>query len=125
MPKIAVLGFWTVHWQALWRSSFGSTLAFFRILSMIIGGFAPLAQTSLKRLLAYSSIGHMGLLLMPLCVQYGQNAGVGDLGALWTHMFIYILINLGVWGLIMWPITRPATPSVKRAGPQYIWDLKG
>jgi NADH-quinone oxidoreductase subunit N len=60
LPKIAVLGFWTVHWQALWRSSFGSTLAFFRILSMIIGGFAPLAQTSLKRLLAYSSIGHMG-----------------------------------------------------------------
>lgn len=164
LPKIAVLGFWTHHWQALWSSSFGSTLAFFRILSMIIGGFAPLAQTNLKRLLAYSSIGHMGLLLMPLCVQYGTNgdvntyqgplqgyfspapgggrgegvgapdrgllwrgvsASTGDIGALWTHMFIYIQINLGVWGLIMWPVTRPATPSVKRAGPQYIWDLKG
>jgi len=87
---------------------------------MIIGGFAPLAQTSLKRLLAYSSIGHMGLLLMPLCVQSdaagmlsgwaSSNVGAlrmgadatnlrhngvgaaatGDIGALWTHMFIYI-----------------------------------
>ncbi len=25
----------------------------------------------------------------------------------------------------MWPVTRPGTPSVKSAGPQYIWDLKG
>ena len=123
LPKIAVLSFWTHHWQAQWGASFGSTLAFFRILSMIIGTFAPLAQTSLKRLLAYSSIGHMGQLLMPLCVQYG--AGVGDIGALWTHMFIYIQINLGVWGMIMIPMARPNTPSVKRTGPQYIWDLRG
>nr|YP_009449859.1 NADH dehydrogenase subunit 2 [Pectinodesmus pectinatus]ANG44796.1 NADH dehydrogenase subunit 2 [Pectinodesmus pectinatus] len=119
LPKIAVLGFWTHHWHNLWRSAFGNTLAFFRILSMIIGALAPLAQNSLKRLLAYSSIGHMGLLLMPLC-----SRGVDSVGALWTHMFIYILINLGVWALLMWPMTRPNQPSVKAAGPQFIWDLK-
>lgn len=119
LPKIAVLGFWTHHWQNLWNRSFGNTLALFRILSMIVGAFAPLAQTSQKRLLAYSSIGHMGLLLMPLCA-----SGLENTGALWTHMFIYILINLGVWGLLMWPMTRPNQPSVKAAGPQFIWDLK-
>ncbi len=119
LPKIAVLGFWTHHWHNLWSSAFGNTLAFFRNLSMIIGAFAPLAQNSQKRLLAYSSIGHMGLLLMPQC-----GAGLESVGALWTHMFIYILINLGVWALIMWPMTRPNQPSVKAAGPQFIWDLK-
>jgi NADH:ubiquinone oxidoreductase subunit 2 (subunit N) len=93
LPKISVLGFWTHHWHNLWVRSFGNTLAFFRILSMIIGALAPLAQTTLKRLLAYSSIGHMGLLLMPLC-----GSGSNSVGALWTHMFIYILINLGTWG---------------------------
>jgi hypothetical protein len=40
-------------------------------------------------------------------------------------MFIYIMINLGVWRLILIPMTRPNRPSAKAAGPQYIWDLKG
>ncbi|KAF8054284.1 nuoN (mitochondrion) [Scenedesmus sp. PABB004] len=120
LPKIAVLGFWTHHWQNLWRRTFGNTLSIFRILSMLLGRLAPLAQTNLKRLLAYSSIGHMGLLLMPLC-----GSGFEATGALWTYMFIYILINLGVWGLIMQEFTRSNTPSVTFSGPQYIWDLKG
>ena len=122
LPKIAVLGFWTHHWHALWVRSFGNTLAFFRILSMIIGALAPQAQTTQKRLLAYSSIGHMGLLLMPLC---GQD--YNSVGALWTHVFIYVLINLGTWGQIMAPMTRPNQLSIKRSAtsPQFIWDLKG
>jgi NADH-quinone oxidoreductase subunit N len=45
--------------------SFGSALTLFRAFSMIVGRIAPLAQTNIKRLLAYSSVGHMGLLLMP------------------------------------------------------------
>jgi NADH-quinone oxidoreductase subunit N len=92
----------------------------FRNLSIIIGALAPLTQTNLKRLLAYSSINHMGLLLMPLC-----SAGSSAIASLWIHMFIYILINLGVWSLLMVQYVRPNQPSVKVAGPQYIWDLKG
>ena len=60
LPKIAVLGFWTHHWHTIWCLNFGNALAFFRGLSMIVGSIAPLAQTNLKRLLAYSSIGHIG-----------------------------------------------------------------
>jgi len=60
LPKISVLSFWTHHWHNLWVNCFSNTLAFFRVLSMIVGALAPLAQTNLKRLLAYSSIGHMG-----------------------------------------------------------------
>lgn len=119
LPKIAVLAFWTNHWHNLWVRCFGNTQTFFRILSMIVGALAPQAQTSQKRLLAYSSIGHMGLLLMPLC-----GSGLNSIGALWTYMFIYILINLGVWSMLQWPMTRPNQPSVQAAGPQFIWDLK-
>lgn len=148
LPKIAVLGFWTHHWHQQWVISFGNTQVLFRTLSMIIGSLAPQAQTRQKRLLAYSSIGHMGQLLMPLCgpasVPGGQVSGAGTeqngqqdltsaahsqdaIGAQWTHMFIYIIINLGTWALLMWPMTRPQQPSGtgrKAAGPQYIWDLK-
>jgi NADH:ubiquinone oxidoreductase subunit 2 (subunit N) len=65
VPKLSVLAFWTHQWQAIWEANFGSALAFFRGLSMVVGAITPLAQTNLKRLLAYSSIGHMGILLMP------------------------------------------------------------
>jgi len=64
---------------------------------------------------------------MPLCGPSGSVSNLRStdaIGALWTHMFIYTRINLGVWRLIMWPMTRPNQPFGKKAGPQYIWDLK-
>lgn len=127
LPKIAVLGFWTHHWQNLWVHCFSNTLMAFRILSMIVGALAPLAQTNLKRLLAYSSIGHMGLLLMPLCAtaDLSHSATTGTVGSLWAYMILYTVINVGVWALIMWPMTRPTgAHNHSTAGPQYIWDLK-
>ena len=112
---------------------------------MIVGRIAPQAQTTLKRLLAYSSIGHMGLLLMPLCSESIENnflspnlqRGSFDsasglvfssspnrrLGVLWAYMILYIFINLGVWGLLMQESYRPG--EKKYTGPQYLWDLKG
>lgn len=144
LPKISVLAFWTHHWQRIWERNFGSALAFFRGLSMVVGAIAPLAQTNLKRLLAYSSIGHMGLLLMPLCtkntieqnegyfsrenlcqrteivVNSSRNTGIG---VQWAYMIVYVVVNLGVWGLLMCEIVRPAFQKYR--GPQYLWDLKG
>jgi NADH:ubiquinone oxidoreductase subunit 2 (subunit N) len=94
---------------------------------MIVGRIAPLAQTNIKRLLAYSSVGHMGLLLMPLC---GNQSGIrrnrairnseysaifmgatpaDSIGVLWAYMIIYVIINVGVWGLLFWPIYRPVS----------------
>lgn len=121
MPKIAVLGFWTHHWQAIWNMSFRGTLGLFRAFSMIVGRIAPLAQTNLKRLLAYSSVGHIGLILIPLC---GSNLSLdgtteaqgvsqvtaipGDsIGVLWAYMLIYAIINVGVWSMLLWPMYRP------------------
>ena len=117
MPKIAVLGFWTHHWQAIWNMSFRGTLGLFRAFSMIVGRIAPLAQTNLKRLLAYSSVGHIGLILIPLCGSNLSLNGIteaqvtaipGDsIGVLWAYMLIYAIINVGVWSMLLWPMYRP------------------
>lgn len=116
LPKIAVLGFWLHTWHPIWYATFDSTLIFFSAISLIVGAVAPLAQTQLKRLLALSSVGHIGFMLIPLC------AGSEGFAALLTYLSIYLITNLGIWGLIMWPLNRP---HQKLSGPQYIWDLVG
>jgi NADH-quinone oxidoreductase subunit N len=114
LPKIAVLGFWVHTWHPLWSATFGSGMALFSALSLMVGALAPLAQTQLKRLLALSSVGHMGFMLMPL------TAGNEAFAALWTYLALYLVTNLAMWGLLMWPFGRP---NQKLSGPQYVWDL--
>ena len=116
LPKIAVLGFWLHTWHPVWSATFDSTLMIFSALSLMVGAVAPLGQTILKRLLALSSVGHMGFILIAL------SAGSEAFGALLTYLALYLITNLGIWGLIMWPINRA---NQKLSGPQYIWDLVG
>lgn len=114
LPKIAVLGFWVHTWHPLWSATFGNTMVFFSAFSLLVGALAPLAQTQLKRLLALSSVGHMGFMLIALC------AGSEAFAALWVYLCLYLLTNLGIWGLVMWPLNRPGQAL---SGPQFIWDL--
>ncbi|MGK2286012.1 NADH-quinone oxidoreductase subunit NuoN [Pedomonas sp. V897] len=58
--------------------------------SMILGAFAAIVQTNIKRLMAYSSIGHVGYALMGLAA--GTQAGVQ--GVL-VYLAIYLLMTLG------------------------------
>lgn len=64
--------------------------------SMILGAFAALNQTNIKRLMAYSSIGHVGYALIGLSV--GNMIGV--LGLL-VYLAIYLVMNLGVFAIIL------------------------
>lgn len=114
LPKIAVFGFWIHSWHPLWSCTYGNTMAVFSALSLAVGALAPMAQTQLKRLLALSSVGHMGFMLMPL------SAGTEAFGALWVYLILYLITNLALWGLLMWPYHRPGQALT---GPQYIWDL--
>jgi NADH-quinone oxidoreductase subunit N len=66
------------------------------IASMVLGAFAAIGQTSIKRLMAYSSIGHMGYALIGLAV--GTAAGVR--GTL-VYMVIYVFMTGGTLGCIM------------------------
>jgi NADH-quinone oxidoreductase subunit N len=68
---------------------------FLSILSMVLGAVAALWQTNIKRLMAYSSIGHMGYALLGLAA--GTSLGVR--GVL-IYLAIYVFTNLGVFAAI-------------------------
>ncbi len=66
------------------------------IASLVVGALAPLVQTSIKRLMAYSSIGHVGYALM------GVAAGTasGTSGTL-IYLATYLFMTLGAFGVII------------------------
>ncbi|MGB1235690.1 MAG: NADH-quinone oxidoreductase subunit NuoN [Planktomarina sp.] len=71
-------------------------IAAFSVISMFMGAFAAIGQTDIKRLMAYSSIGHMGFALMGLAA--GNAFGVQ---AMLIYMAIYVTMNLGTFALIL------------------------
>ncbi len=64
--------------------------------SMIWGAFAAINQTNIKRLMAYSSIGHIGYALIGLAS--GSKEGIGGIG---VYLTIYIFMNLGTFACIL------------------------
>jgi len=65
-------------------------------LTMIWGNFTAIAQTNLKRLLAYSSIAHAGYILMSLVV-FDTSAVVAAL----FYLVAYAIASFGAWGLVV------------------------
>ncbi|MCZ4351175.1 NADH-quinone oxidoreductase subunit NuoN [Roseovarius aestuarii] len=71
-------------------------VALLSVLSMFLGGFAAIGQTDIKRLMAYSSIAHMGFALMGLAS--GTAFGVQ---AMLIYMAIYVTMNIGTFAFIL------------------------
>ncbi|WP_043626131.1 NADH-quinone oxidoreductase subunit NuoN [Ensifer sp. ZNC0028] len=71
-------------------------IVFISIASMLLGAFAAIGQKNIKRLMAYSSIGHMGYALVGLAA--GSMAGVR--GVL-LYMLIYMVMTLGTFACIL------------------------
>lgn len=71
-------------------------LVFISIASMALGAFAAIGQTNIKRLMAYSSIGHMGFALVGLAA--GTQAGVN--GVI-LYMLVYMVMTLGTFACIL------------------------
>jgi len=71
-------------------------VVFVAIASMLLGAFAAIGQRNIKRLMAYSSIGHMGFALIGLAA--GTAEGVQ--GVL-VYMAIYVTMTLGVFAVIL------------------------
>ncbi len=66
------------------------------VLSMFLGSVAAIGQNNIKRLMAYSSIGHIGFVLMG--VASGTDKGVS---AVLIYMVLYIIMNIGVFVFIL------------------------
>jgi len=64
--------------------------------SMVLGAFAAIPQTNIKRLMAYSSIGHVGYALIGLAA--GTEEGITGI---LIYMAIYLVMNVGVFACIL------------------------
>ena len=98
VPKVAAL---TVFIRFLYIpflnaiDEWQTILIFLSLGSMILGAVAAIGQTNIKRLIAYSSIGHIGYALAGLLT--GTNAGVQS--AI-IYITIYAVMNLAIFGCI-------------------------
>ncbi len=89
--------------------------------SMLLGNLAAIAQTNLKRMLAYSTIAQMGFMLLGLCSGVVNSNTLSAANAYSSSMFYvvtYVLTTLGTFGMVM---------LLSRQGfeAEHIDDLKG
>ncbi|MBV1903566.1 MAG: NADH-quinone oxidoreductase subunit NuoN, partial [Marinosulfonomonas sp.] len=98
-PKVAAMAmFARVLFDAFGgvTGDWGQVVAILSILSMLLGAIAAIGQTNIKRLMAYSSIAHMGFALM------GLAAGtVGGVQAMLIYLAIYVTMNVGTFAFIL------------------------
>ena len=66
------------------------------VMSMMIGNLAAIAQTNIKRMLAYSTISHMGFVLLGIIAADGNGYS-----AAMFYVVVYVLMTLGTFGMIM------------------------
>jgi len=98
-PKIAALGLFVrlmmgpfgelaPHWQQV--------VALIAVASMVVGAFGAINQSNIKRLMAYSSIGHVGYALVGLAV-----ADADGIRGMLVYLAIYLVMNLGTFACIL------------------------
>ncbi len=86
-----------VDWQQM--------LAILAVLSMALGNITAIAQTNLKRMLAYSTIAHMGFMLLGLLSGVvGGNllSAVEAYSAAMFYVIVYVLMSLGAFGMLLY-----------------------
>ncbi len=98
-PKVAAMGlFARVMFDGFGNavSDWSQVVALLATLSMFLGAIAAIGQRDIKRLMAYSSIAHMGFALVGLAA--GTEGGVK---AMLTYMAVYVAMNLGTFAFIL------------------------
>ncbi|GGD34680.1 NADH-quinone oxidoreductase subunit NuoN [Sinisalibacter lacisalsi] len=98
-PKLAAMAlFGRVLFDAFGQAvgDWSQIIALMAVLSMFLGAVAAIGQRDIKRLMAYSSISHMGFALIGLAAgsQYGVQAML-------VYMAIYLTMNVGTFAFIM------------------------
>jgi len=81
------------------RSMYVPLLIFVSIATMTGGNLAAITQTNLKRLLAYSSIAHVGYMLLGLIASDGESNSTGIMAIL-IYLLVYTFMNLGAFAVI-------------------------
>ncbi len=102
-----------VEWQQM--------LIVLSLASMTLGNLAAIAQSNIKRMLAYSTIAHMGFMLLGMTTGVAYNNAFSMLNSYASSMFYmvtYVLTTLGTFGMVML-LSRKGFES------EHIDDFKG
>ena len=98
-PKVAAMGLFARVMHDAFGGMVGDwqqIIALLAVLSMFLGAVAAIGQRDIKRLMAYSSIAHMGYALIGLAT--GTEAGIS---AMLIYMAIYVTMNIGTFAFIL------------------------
>ena len=98
-PKVAAMGlFARVMHDAFGgvAADWGQIVSLLAVLSMFLGAIAAIGQTNIKRLMAFSSIAHMGYAMIGLAA--GNAMGIE---AMLLYMAIYVTMNIGTFAFIL------------------------
>ncbi|MBT9316497.1 NAD(P)H-quinone oxidoreductase subunit N [Leptothoe spongobia] len=87
------------------------------ILSMVLGNVVALAQTSMKRMLAYSSIGQAGFMMIGLVI--GTDAGYASMI---FYLMVYLFMNLGGFTCVILFSLRTGTDQISEYAGLYQKD---
>ena len=107
-PKLAVFGITmrilveglsglAIDWQEM--------LIVLAVFSMVLGNFAAIAQSNLKRLLAYSTIAQLGFMLLgftPTVIEHNTFSATNGYSSALFYIVTYVLTTLGTFGMIMY-----------------------
>jgi NADH-quinone oxidoreductase subunit N len=93
-PAVQTPGYWI-----LWSMA---------ILTMFVGNFSALAQTNIKRMLAYSSIAHTGYLLVGLTAMVGRTRSDAAEGILY-YLLAYTFMNIGAFAVVAYLARKDET----------------
>ncbi len=98
-PKLAAFAFVVrllVEGMQPLLSQWSSMLVLLAVLSMAVGNITAIAQTNLKRMFAYSTIAHMGFLLVGVL-----SGSIEGYGSAMFYALVYVLMSLGAFGMIL------------------------
>ncbi len=99
VPKLAAFAFTTrilVEGLQSLEHDWSGMLIILAIASMAIGNLSAIAQTNIKRMFAYSTITHMGFMLLGLI-----SGGIEGYGSAMFYTVVYMLMSLGAFGMVM------------------------
>ena len=92
LARVLLTGFPSLEIVPKWQQ----IIVFLAIASMLLGAFAAIGQTNIKRLMAYSSIGHVGFALVGLA-----SGTVEGTSGLVVYLAIYLVMTLGAFAAIL------------------------
>src|SRR6266699_351452 len=98
LGKIVLVGFGPVHGSAAWHAmiaGWAPVLALLAALSIVIGNLVALAQSNVRRLLAYSAVAHAGYTLLGLVA-----GGRDGFSATLFYITIYAITLIGAFGVV-------------------------